>query len=198
MRSDGISVSKVQRRTGLLAPLARAALRLRVFHMLAEFLIAARFTVRGDSMQPNFAADQYILVSRVAYMWDEPSRGDVVVLRHPFHLGRHYIKRVVGLPGERMAVARGRVHINGRLLEEPYLSKGIGHGDARQRGAEVTVGNAGQADADWLLGEEEYYVMGDNRANSDDSRSLGPMKRQLIVGKAWLRYWPREAWGLVR
>jgi len=211
MKSHGLPVPKLRRRTA--GPVGRAIeafLRFSPLYNLANFLTAVRFFVQGDSMLPNFAQDQYILVSRMAYLWDGPSRGDVVVLRHPRQQGRNYnyIKRVVGLPGEHVRVEGGLVFINGQLLEEPYLNgvpipsfapSPFAKGGLGGLGKVTEVEGESRHDQDVSsLSGAQYFVMGDNRANSDDSRSFGPVDRRLIVGKAWVRYWPRSAWGIIR
>ena len=95
--------------------------------------------------------------------------------------GTDYIKRIIGLPGEHVRIGAGGILINERSLHEPYLSEGewLGGGSVSQ----------------WLLGEDEYLVLGDNRNDSRDSRRFGPLSRDHILGKAWLRYWPPSAWG---
>ena len=187
---------------GWLGSLLGALLRSGSVHGLANLLMAARFVVKGESMLPNFAMDQYVLVSRLAYQSRAPSRGDVVVLRHPGQPRRNYIKRIVGLPGERVQAGDGRVRINGEVLVEPYLYRGD---DGRFKGGmshpDGPLGEQGPADGgseEWFLEEDRYFVMGDNRQYSDDSRAFGPVGRDLIVGKAWIRYWPRDAWGFIR
>ena len=157
-------------------------------------------------MRPSFARDEYILVSRLAYLWQRPSRGDVVVLRHPRQRSRSYIKRVVGLPGESISVQGKRVFIEGCLLEEPYLDR-----DGATSAPSSSIWPHGNGctdhesperwdrrDRQWFVDDDQYFVMGDNRSNSEDSRSFGPLDKKLIVGKAWVRYWPRGAWGVVR
>ena len=135
-------------------------------------------------MEPNLARGQYVMISRLAYWLRAPTRGDVVVARAPVQPSREFVKRIIGLPGEHVRIARGQVFIDGRPLEEPYL---LNHGP-----------KWGAPFQQWLLDEEEYFVMGDNRASSSDSRSFGPLKRDLILGKGWIRYWPRSAWGRVK
>ena len=190
-------------------------LRFGPIYVLANLLTTVRFVVQGDSMQPNFAGDQYILVSRLTYVWDGPSRGDVVVVvQHPLQRGRNYIKRIVGLPGESVRIEEHRVFINGLTLEEPYLDGPDNRGPIDDPQIRRTYdGNATPnydtesaggpdrlegPDQEWSLSDDEYFMIGDNRANSDDSRSFGPLKRDLIVGKAWIRYWPRNVWGVIR
>ncbi len=154
------------------------------------------FVVRGDSMCPNFAPDQYVLVRRLRRN-KGPGRGDVVVFRHHLRPGMDLLKRVVGLPGDRVRVRQGRVYVDGRMLEEPYLSsvprpvEGAGTPDAPGRP---------DAEVEWALHDGQYFVLGDNRDPShpgrpDDSRRFGPVELTSIVGAAWFRYWPPGAWG---
>ena len=165
----------------------RSFLRAGPLYKLADLLTSARSVVDGDSMQPGLAGGQYVLVSRMAFRRCGPSRGDLVVMRQPGEPERDYIKRVVGLPGECVRVESGGVFINDCQLEEPYL------GLERDTGA--GRGGNGMSSKEWAVGDDSYFVMGDNRANSDDSRLFGPLKRDLIIGKVWIRYWPRSAWG---
>ncbi len=138
-------------------------------------LMTARAIVEGPSMQPNFFTGQLVIVNRSAYFFSAPARGDVVVLHNPNSLQRDdLIKRVIGLPGETLELREGQVYINGMRLDEPYIKNPCGS---------TCVGK-------WELGPEEYFIMGDNRPNSSDSRGFGPIKRSLIVGQAWIRYWP--------
>jgi signal peptidase I len=138
-----------------------------------------RFQVRGSSMELTLHDGQYLIVSKLIYWIHAPERGDVIVFHPPNDADDDYIKRIVGLPGERVEIQDGRVSVGGTLLEEPY------------------VVNPGFYSGAWDLGPEEYFVLGDNRRNSSDSHTWGMFPRENIVGKAWLCYWPLDKWSLV-
>ena len=132
-------------------------------------------------MEPTLSHGQYLLVSRLSYKWHSPARGDIVVAHDPGQPGTDCIKRIIGLPGEHVRIGDGRVYINDRPIQEPYLLE-----EAWSSAAPMNL---------WLLEEDEYAVLGDNRNDSRDSRRFGPISRQHLLGKAWLRYWPPQAWG---
>lgn len=159
-------------------------LLLAVIIWLAVNTATARFVVEGPSMEPNFHTGEFVLVSRTAYwkVFGEPQRGDVIVLHPPTKPGEEFIKRLVGLPGDRVEVRDGQVFVNDVLLDEPYI--------------EVPTNSSGV----WNVGEDQYFVMGDNRRNSEDSRSWGEnqLHRDMIIGRAWLIYWPPRDWRLVQ
>jgi signal peptidase I len=144
-------------------------------------LTTARAVVEGASMQPNFDTGQLVIVNRFVYFFDNPARGDVVVLHNPDRASEDLIKRVIGLPGETIQIKEGRVYINNTLLDEPYI---------------VHFCTACR-DETWTLGANQYFVLGDNRSNSRDSHSFGPVNRALIVGKAWIRYWPLPEFAVI-
>jgi signal peptidase I len=146
-------------------------------------LVSARFVVDGRSMEPNFETGQFLIVNRVNYMLGTPSRGDIIVFHYPRNVEQDYIKRVIGLPGESVELRNQQVYINGELLEEPYINEPCEPSRCR--------------DDIWQLGEDEYFVMGDNRNHSQDSRVFGPVHEQFIVGEALLRYWPPDKIGLL-
>ena len=205
MRSEGIPIPKSQRRASLARLAVGAFLRTGPICKLADLITAVRFVVQGNSMEPNFTRDQYVLVSRMAYLRNGPSRGDVVVLYDPRQQRRNFIKRIIGLPEELIRVEDGHVFINGQLLEEAYLNGRSGYQDTYNKSGVLLYDTVPTGIPDkskgpskeWTLGDDQYFVMGDNRANSDDSRSFGPLKRELILGKAWIRYWPLSAWGFL-
>ena len=145
-------------------------------------LATARAVVEGQSMQPNFYTGQLVIVNRFAYYFTEPQRGDVIVLHDPKDPSQDFIKRVMALPNETVQIQQGRVYINGAELDEPYIAEFCRAG----------------CDGTWTLKNDEYFVLGDNRSNSFDSHSFGPITRSLIVGEAWIRYWPPQDVGFIQ
>ena len=156
-------------------------LPVRVVRALINLASSARYQVEGDSMMPALARRQHVLVGPLGFSSNRVRRGDIVVLRHPVSAKRVYIKRVIGLPDEEIRLEGGLVYVNGALLEEAYLDGQTLHGKEHDR--------------EWWIGAEEYFVMGDNRSDSQDSRAFGPVNRQGIFGRVWFRYWPLTAWG---
>ena len=132
-------------------------------------------------MTPSLRPGDQVLVDLSAYREVEPARGDVAVFSNPRGDGRHDIKRVIGLPGERVVMAEGMLYVDDGPVAEPYLG-----------GLPSSVG---LGESTWDLGAGEYLVFGDNRAHSTDSREVGPIGGDRIVGRAWMRYWPVTAWG---
>lgn len=145
-------------------------------------VVVKNFRITGDSMLPTFRDGQFLLVDRLTYYFTDPKRGDVIVFRYPRNPAEDFIKRVIGLPGETVNIADGQVYINGIPLVEPYVN---GVPTTIYRGQPVTL-DAG-----------EYYVLGDNRRYSSDSRVWGPVPRDNIIGRAWLCYWPPTCWHVI-
>lgn len=143
---------------------------------LIHTFVATPFRISGISMAPNFADGQFILVDKLSYFLSQPKRGDVIVLKFPANPSKKlFIKRIVGLPGETVRIANGTVAINGVQLTEAFLPEGTITGPD-----EVKV-----------LGYQEYFVLGDNRPNSNDSRYWGPLPKEDIVGVARLSLSPQ-------
>ena len=146
-----------------------------------RFFVAQPFIVQGASMNPTFATGQYLIIDELSYRFNEPERGDVVVLRFPRNPSRFFIKRLVGLPGETLDIKNGVISITTAenaepfILEEPYVT---------------FLKTDGGDDEIVKLKEGEYFVMGDNRPNSSDSRDWGILPENLIIGKAFLRLFP--------
>lgn len=159
---------------------AEALLPALVIVLVINTFIAQATRVDGLSMTPNLQDGERLIIEKLTYRIHPPERGDIVVLDPPSHTGIPLIKRVIGLPGEVIAVQEGHVLINGEVLPEPYLP-------------EPTRGTYPPR----LVPEGHVFVMGDNRSASNDSRAFGPIAYEHIVGKAWLRYWPFDQIGLV-
>ena len=147
---------------------------------LARFLPFSRYKVGGNSMLPTLSNGQYVLAAHRG----ELRRGQIVVLRNPVLIDRVFIKRIIGLPDECIRLEGDSVFINDSLLEETYL----GVSDYCYEGGSK----------EWWLGPGEYFVLSDNRSEGlDDSRAFGYVNRELILARAWLRYWPPHAWGKI-
>ena len=141
--------------------------------------VSARIRVDGFSMLPTLQSHQYVLVNRLAYRLGSPQTGDVIVFHYPRDPEQEYIKRVIGLPGDRVQIANGEVMVNGMLIDEPYIA------------------DAPLYQTEWTVPENSLFVLGDNRNNSSDSHNWGPVPMEYVVGKAVLIYWPLENWGLI-
>jgi signal peptidase I len=140
----------------------------------------ARILVQSISMLPNLKEGDLVLVNRLVYHFAEPKRGEVIVFKNPINPEDvPYIKRIIGLPGDKVMIEHGRVYINGQLLSEPYLKTTTLRGGA------------------YNVQEGELFVMGDNRNNSSDSRAWGNVSIDLIIGRAEAIYWPPQDWQLV-
>ena len=180
MREDGpaeeISLSHAFGGRSILRDIAETLLLTLVIFLVVNSL-TGRFQVRGSSMEPSLHSDQYLIVSKLSYRLGEPQRGDIVVFEPPNGATEDYIKRIVGLPGELVEARDNSIWIDGFRLDEPYTF------------------NFTPYQGSWLLGEDEYFVLGDNRDNSSDSSHWGPLTSENLVGKTWLCYWPPHLWG---
>ncbi len=150
--------------------------------------VAEPFVVSGSSMLPGYHNHDYLIVDRFSYITGSPQRGDVIVLRYPKDPSQFYIKRVIGLPGETVKISQGHVivinqeHSEGLVLNEPYLTS-----------QSETIGKTEPT----RLGSEEYFVLGDNRTASSDSRVWGILPHDDIVGKVWARVFPFSTAGMM-
>jgi signal peptidase I len=148
---------------------------------LAINAISERIRVESISMQPNLYAGDFVIINKVVYHYlGDPKRGDIIVFRYPPDPDQiPYIKRVIGLPGDQIHIAGGKVYVNGELLIEPYLKVSTNRG------------------GDWVVPEGSLFVMGDNRNNSSDSRSWGFVPMENVIGRAEVIYWPPDDWGVL-
>jgi signal peptidase I len=125
-------------------------------------------------MEPSFYDNEYLVIDEISYRFKEPIRGEIIVFRYPRDPKQFFIKRIIGLPGETIQITGNSVFVNGEEIEEPYLGT-----DTETKGESVIT-----------LQSDEYFVLGDNRSFSLDSRNFGPLKQEFIVGKTWIRGWP--------
>lgn len=149
--------------------------------------VGQRTVVDGRSMNPNLNDGDNLIVEKLSYRFRDPQRFDIIVFPPQGAPNEHYIKRIIGLPGETVQIDyEGNIYINGEILEEDY-------------GLE-TIQNPGRAAEPITLGEDEYFVLGDNRNNSTDSRTekVGNVKRSTITGRAWVRIWPLSDFGVLK
>jgi len=166
-------------------------LALSVFVLLYLF-VAQPNEVKGSSMFPNFVDKEYLLTEKISYRIGKPQRGDVVIFKAPPGEpcavdGCEYIKRIIGLPGDKVMVKQGDIYLNGEKLDQFFLPEAVysSPGDFNTEGVEKTVP------------EGQYLCFGDNRPNSRDGREFGPIDKELIIGKAFFRYWPLKKVGLI-
>jgi len=138
------------------------------------------YTVSGTSMEPSFVNGEWLLVDKLSYHFKSPGRGDVVILYPPQDSSEPYIKRIIGLPGEQIEIREGKIFIDGKELDEVPDLPPIQY--SYKYSSEIPEGY--------------YFVLGDNRPVSGDSRYFGPVPGENIIGKVWIRYWPPSEWGL--
>ncbi|PIT90052.1 signal peptidase I [Candidatus Kuenenbacteria bacterium CG10_big_fil_rev_8_21_14_0_10_36_11] len=146
-----------------------------------RYYLVQPFYVKGQSMEPNFHDNEYLIINEIGYRLNLPERGDIIVFKYPKNPSEFYIKRIIGLPGETIKIKDNQIIIfnaenpGGKILDEnAYLASGT-----------ETAGNLSVT-----LNDNEYYVLGDNRASSKDSRYFGPVDKKYIIGRTWLRGWP--------
>ena len=152
---------------------------------LVIHFVGQRTQVQGSSMEPTLSAADNLIVDKLSYRFSDPERYDIIVFLQKEET--FYIKRIIGLPGETVQIdEEGNIYVNGEVIEESY-------------GKEV-IANPGRAYEPVELGQDEYFVLGDNRNNSTDSRepSVGNIRRENIIGRAWLRIWPLNKFGFVK
>jgi signal peptidase I len=143
--------------------------------------VAQPFIVNGASMEPTFLNNDFLLVDELVYRFREPVRGEVIVFKNPRNEDEYYIKRIIGLPGESIIIESGSVFVEGERLDEEYLSE-----------ANMSVPGS----YEFELGLDEYFVMGDNRLESADSRLWGPLDEEKIIGTVRFRFWPAKRFEL--
>jgi len=180
--NENPSIQTLHKEEHPLAEIVRFALIALIIVVPVRMFIAQPFIVSGASMEDTFHSGEYLIVDQVSYYFDDPERGDVIIFRYPGDPSKFFIKRVIGLPGDTITIVDGTVTItnetypDGYLLDEPYIE-------------DMPL----SPPLEETLGEREYFVMGDNRDESSDSRSWGVLQEERIVGRAWLRLFPPTA-----
>ncbi|MBX4199147.1 signal peptidase I [Candidatus Parcubacteria bacterium] len=172
----------MQQETSFWRELVKLAVITAVVVIPFRLFVAQPFVVDGASMDPTFASGQYLIVDELSYHFETPPRGSVIIFRYPKDESKYFIKRIIGLPNETVKLEHGKVtivnkeHPEGFALDEPYV--------------ELTKDDT----SSYNLSDGEYFVMGDNRAGSADSRYWGPVPTRDIIGRPILRLWPPSLW----
>jgi signal peptidase I len=143
-------------------------------------LVSARVRVDGASMEPTLTNGERVIVNKLSYRLGEPARGDIIVFHFPVDPSKEFIKRVVGLPGDRVSIHDGAIFVNGQRLEEPYIS--------------IDTDYLGE----WAVEQDQLFVLGDNRSNSLDSHNWGTVPMDYVIGKAFFIYWPLNALSVIQ
>jgi signal peptidase I len=158
-----------------------------------QTFVAQPYKVQQGSMEITLLPDQYVLVDKLTPRWAPYNRGDIVVFDPPETWssggGVPFIKRIIGLPRDTVELRDGLVYVNGVELDEPYLFE--------EDGVPQTTDASPGGQTEWVVPDDELLVMGDHRQNSADSRSFGPIEVSHVIGRAWLRYWPFDTFGIL-
>ncbi len=170
-----------------------------VIYLLIHNFVAQPFQVEQNSMIPTINSSEYVLIDKISPRFNDYRRGDIVVFQPPAGFGQGgvpFIKRVIGLPGDTVSLQNGRVYVtpsggSAVHLEEPYVVLGIDGTTA------PSIPRDAQGTDSWVIPDGSYFVMGDNRPQSQDSRYFGPITHDLIIGRAWVRYFPIDRMGFL-
>ena len=184
-RQEEIEEEKPNVMRELLGMLVYVGVVLAITFLIITF-VGQRTHVSGESMENTLDDGDQLIVDKLTYRFHDPERFDIIVFPFRYKDNTYYIKRIIGLPGETVQITDGEIYINGELLKESY-------------GREV-MQDAGLAAEPITLGEDEYFVLGDNRNYSSDSRdpSVALIHRKEIIGRAWLRIWPLDSFGILK
>jgi signal peptidase I len=145
-----------------------------------RYFLIQPFFVKGMSMEPSFDDGQYLIINEITYRFNQPERGDVIVFRYPNEPSQYYIKRIIGLPGETIEIIGG-----GIIVYNNQNSQGLVLDEKKYLDGQKTIG-----ETKITLVDGQYFVLGDNRSASSDSRRWGPLGEDFIIGKVWVRVWP--------
>lgn len=153
--------------------------------LIVYLLILRPHKIKGQSMDPNFPDGEYLLTEKISYYKHDPERGDVIVFTPPISEDE-FIKRVIGLPGDTIMIQNGKIFVNNKQVKEDYIK------------VETSGGNFLSEGEKYVVPEGNYFVVGDNRPHSSDSRAWGPITKKVISGKAWVIYFPFNLAGFVQ
>jgi signal peptidase I len=188
-----------RRRLGCALEIVETLVLTLVIYLIIHNFVAQPFEVEQQSMVPTVNPGEYVLIDKISPRFSDYRRGDIVVFQPPPGFGQGgvpFIKRVIGLPGDTVSLENGRVFVTPAggspvRLDEPYVVRTIVGGTA------PTLPKNADGTSSWTIAAGTYFVMGDNRPSSQDSRFFGPVDRELIIGRAWLRYFPLDRVGIV-
>ena len=188
-----------RRRLGCALEIVETLVLTLVIYLVIHNFVAQPFEVEQQSMMPTVNPGEYVLIDKISPRFQDYKRGDIVVFQPPEGYGQGgvpFIKRVIGLPGDTVSLENGRVFVTQPggspvRLDEPYVVRAIDGGPA------PTLPKNADGTSSWTIASGTFFVMGDNRPSSQDSRFFGPVGRELIVGRAWLRYFPLDRVGFV-
>lgn len=191
--------SPPRRRLGCALEIVETLVLTLVIYLVIHNFVAQPFEVEQTSMVPTINPGEYVLIDKISPRFQDYQRGDIVVFQPPEGFGQGgvpFIKRVIGLPGDTVSLENGRVFVtpaggNPVRLDEPYVVRAI------DGGAADTLPKNADGTSSWTIEAGTYFVMGDNRPESQDSRYFGPVDRELIIGRAWLRYFPLDRVGFM-
>jgi signal peptidase I len=168
--------------------LETAALALLFFAIMYVFAFQP-YEVKGNSMFPTYHDGEYMLINKLVYRLSEPKRGEVIVFNAPDNERYDYIKRIIGMPGDKIKITQNKLYVNGQMINEnTYLSSDV----------ITSPGYYLRENQEIVIPPNNYFVMGDNRTNSSDSRDFGPLPKQKIVGMSWLMYWPMSKLRIIK
>ena len=175
---------------GCLFELLETLLLTLIVFLVVQLFVAQPYQIQQQSMEDTLMPNQYVLVDKLTPRFDDYHRGDIVVFNPPASLGRAasgapFIKRVIGVAGDTVDIHGGHVSVNGSQLDEPYIYQG------------QATEPADPARSTWKIADGKLFVMGDHREESQDSRTFGPIDTSSVIGRAWLRYWPLDAFGVL-
>lgn len=182
--------TRVSKSRGILTEVAEVLLLALGLYLIINFAIQTVHVI-GSSMYPTVTDNDYLIATKIDYRLHPPSRGDIIIMRDPYDNTRDFIKRVIGVPGDHVLIRQGQVFINGHLLRETYVNNEVWTENADWPIAQTTDPEG------VLLKSDEFFVMGDNRNHSSDSRLFGVVHRSQIEARAWIRVLPVSKAGTV-